>query len=87
MLIKRNNFTIKKFAKDNYLMRFADGSAFFNHYFVKLAFLPDCKYLIKTEDWQDVFYNIEDRLNILASEKGELYFTVPMAYVECEKFL
>ena len=66
-------------------MRFVDGSAFFNHYFIKLAFLQDWKEIIKEEYWDEVFSNILNRLNNLASKNGEIAFNVPMAYIECEK--
>lgn len=67
------------------LMRFVDGTSFFNHYFIKLAFLQDWKEIIKEKNWNDVFSNIESRLNDIASKKGEITFNVPMAYVECKK--
>lgn len=85
MLMKINKFSIRKIIKDNYTMRFIDGSSFFNHYFIKLAFLPGWKEIIEEENWNSVFSNLENRLNSVSSEKGEIEFNVPMAYIECEK--
>ncbi|MFL0194043.1 class I SAM-dependent methyltransferase [Clostridium sp. WILCCON 0269] len=84
-LIKRNNFSVKKIIQENYFMRFIDGSSFFNHYFIKLAFLQDWKEIIKEDNWNNVFLNLENRLNNIASKKGEVVFNVPIAYIECEK--
>ncbi|MGG7177393.1 class I SAM-dependent methyltransferase [Clostridium paraputrificum] len=84
-LTKRNYFSVKKVIEENYIMRFVDGSSFFNHYFIKLAFLQDWKEIIREDYWNDVFIELENRLNSLALEKGEIVFTVPMAYIECEK--
>jgi len=84
-LVKRNNFSIKKIVQENYVMRFVDGSSFFNHYFIKLAFLREWKGIVKEENWDNVFLNIESRLNDIASKNRELVFKVPIAYIECEK--
>ena len=84
-LVNRNNFSVKKIIQEDYVMRFVDGSSFFNHYFVKLAFLQDWKRIVKEENRNIVFLNLESRLNNIASENGELIFKVPMAYIECEK--
>ncbi|MDP4147028.1 MAG: methyltransferase domain-containing protein [Bacillota bacterium] len=84
-LMKRNRFSTKKIIQENYVMRFVDGSSFFNHYFIKLAFLQEWKEIIKEDNWNNVFLNLENRLNNIASEKGEIVFNVPMAYIECEK--
>lgn len=84
-IIKRNKFSVKKIIQENYVMRFVDGSSFFNHYFIKLAFLQDWKEIIKEDNWNNVFLNLENRINNIASKKGEIVFNVPMAYIECEK--
>lgn len=84
-LVNRNNFFINKIIQEDYVMRFVDGSSFFNHYFIKLAFLQDWKGMIKEENWNNVFLNLESRLNSIASKNGELVLKIPMAYIECEK--
>ncbi|MDP4090477.1 MAG: methyltransferase domain-containing protein [Bacillota bacterium] len=84
-LVNRNGFLVKKVIRDNYSMRFADGSAFLNHYFIKLAFLQDWKEIVPENHRNAVFTALENRLNEIAEKNGEILFTVPMAYVECEK--
>lgn len=85
VLIERNKFSVKKVIQENYAMRFVDARSFFNHYFIKLAFLQGWKEIIKDDNWNNVFSNLEYRLNDIACKKGEIVFNVPMAYIECEK--
>jgi ubiquinone/menaquinone biosynthesis C-methylase UbiE len=84
-IIKRNKFFVKKVIQDNYVMRFVDGSSFFNHYFIKLAFLQDWKEITKEDNWNNVFSALENKLNDIASRNGEIVFNIPIAYIECEK--
>ncbi len=84
-LVNRNRFTVENIVEASYVMRFVDGNAFLNHYFIKLAFLQDWKEVIKKENWNIVFSNLENRLNDIADKNGELALKVPMAYIECEK--
>lgn len=84
-LVNRGNLSIKKIVQENYVIRFVDGSSFFNHYFIKLVFLQDWKEIIKKDNWDKVFLNLENRLNNIANKKGEIIFNVSMAYIECEK--
>lgn len=86
LLMKKNNFSVKKIIQENYIMRFIDGDSFFNHYFIKLAFLQDWKEIIKEENWNNVFLKLNNRLNDIASKNGQVVFNVPIAYIECEKY-
>jgi hypothetical protein len=76
---------VSRIVEENYKIRFIDGSAFFNHYFIKLAFLQDWKEIIKEENREQVFYRLEERLNNIAMTNGEIILNVPMAYIEFEK--
>lgn len=71
MLVEKYKFCVNKVVKENYIMRFIDGSTFLNHYFIKIAFLPDWKKIIEEEKWNDVFSNLENRLNEVSSKNGE----------------
>lgn len=84
-IINQNEFTVKKVVQQNYTMRFIDGASFFNHYFIKLAFLEEWKKIISSRDLNIVFTALEARLNKLSYENGELKISVPIAYIECEK--
>ena len=66
-------------------LRFADGSAFLNHWFMRLAFIPGWKGLVEDADAARVFDELERRLNALAREHGELALTVPLAIFEARR--
>ena len=63
-------------------MRFADGSSFLRHAFVRLAFLPAWTSVVPPEAVERTFTELERRLNVVAAERGELALTIPMACVE-----
>ena len=65
-------------------MRFADASALFRHYFIRLGFLDGWRSVVGREHEREVFAALEARLNRLAAQRGELALTVPLAYVEAE---
>lgn len=66
-------------------MRFLDGSAFLNHYFVKLGWLASWRDLLPEADRPAVFASLEQELNAHALAAGGLILQVPMAYLEAEK--
>ena len=61
------------------------GSAFLNHYFVKLGWLSSWLELIPKHDHQSIFSHLEQNLNSLAKTKGGLLLSVPMLYMEGDK--
>jgi len=56
-------------------MRFANGTALFNHHFIKIGFLDGWKQVMPSREG---FAALRDRLDAM----GELRLTIPMAYVE-----
>ncbi len=75
-------FKIVKTEEELVPMRFADGSAFLDHSFVRLGFFPAWRDLIPPEHREETFVRLESALNVEASAQGGLTFTVPFAYVE-----
>ena len=67
-------------------MRFLDGSAFLNHHFVKVGWLSSWQGIIPEADWEVVFSLLETNLNNLAKKSNGLNLTVPMAFIEGEKY-
>ena len=65
--------------------RFLDGSAMLRHFIIKEAFLDDWRHLLDSNTEKEVFRHLEQELNRLAQEKGELSLSVPMAYIEARK--
>ena len=62
--------------------RFLDGSAMLRHFIIKEAFLDEWRRLLDPNTEKEVFRHLEQDLNHLAREKGELNLSVPMAYIE-----
>jgi len=78
-LLESGGFTITRVVEREGSMRFADGTALLNHYFIKLGFLDAWKKVVPGNE-RDVFARLLDALNA----KGELRLTIPMAYIEAK---
>lgn len=76
---------IKDVIRDYFTFHFVDGSAMFNHFLIRLAFLEPWKEILNPEDVEPVFTEIERRLNQQAEDEGGIKLTVPFATIDCEK--
>lgn len=76
-------FVTVKIIEDSYAMRFADGTALLNHYFIKIGFLDAWKAVVPPEEHASVFAQLEAALNADAANGG-LMLTIPMAYIEAK---
>jgi len=84
-LFIQSGFKVTRFFEDTYVMRFLDGTAFLNHYFIKLGWLSSWRDLIPEADRIVVFTALERNLNELARREGSLVLNVPMLFIEGEK--
>jgi hypothetical protein len=66
-------------------MKFLDGSAFLNHYFIKLGWLNSWRDLLPKDELKAIFTALEQNLNDHSNQSGGLTLTVPMAFIEGEK--
>lgn len=73
---------INRHSVDSFDMNFLDGTAFLNHYFVKLGWLSSWLELVAPEDRVKVFGSLEQNLNSWSEDNGSLKLTVPMAFIE-----
>ncbi|HEX3577759.1 MAG TPA: methyltransferase domain-containing protein [Thermoanaerobaculia bacterium] len=80
-LLEGGGFKIARVVERESTMRFANGTALLNHYFIKLGFLNAWK-KVAAPDERDVFARLRNALDELARRNGELRLTVPMAYVD-----
>ncbi len=80
-LLEDGGFTVTRVVEREGVMRFADGTALLNHYFIKLGFLDGWKKVVPGNE-RDIFARLRDALDDLAARKGELRLTIPMAYIE-----
>jgi len=84
-LILGAGFTIHTINVDGFRMRYADGSAFLNHSFIRNYFLGTWKVLLPEQQVEPVFATIEQKLNAIAAEKGELVLSIPYVCFDCNK--
>jgi hypothetical protein len=78
-LLESAGFEVTEIATSEFKMRFADGSAFLRHHFIRLGFLPAWKAIAADGSLEATFDLLEQRLNAIARERGELVMTIPMA--------
>ncbi len=83
--LQRAGFETTSVTERSFQMRFADGSSLLRHYFIRLGFLEGWMNVVAPEEVERTFSLLEQNLNNLSSEKGELALTIPMACVEAQK--
>jgi len=69
----------------DYVMRFANGTAFLEHYFVKIGFMEGWKSIFAADILAEVFCRVEEKMNRIACEIGEFKVTIPIIYIEAGK--
>jgi arsenite methyltransferase len=74
-LLESNGFKISRIVDREESMRFANGTALLNHYFIKLGFLDAWKKVVPGCE-REVFSKLRDRID------GEIRLTIPLAYIE-----
>ena len=74
-LLTEGGFKFKRVVEREGSMRFANGTAFFNHHFIKLGFL---------EGWKEVSADRDVWTRLLEKLDGEVRLTIPMAYIEAK---
>ena len=84
-LLNDNGFGINEISHDKFTYSFVDGTAMFNHFLIKLAFIDSWKVLIPEEIQYEFFEEIVKRLNQFALNNGSLKLTIPFAIINCEK--
>ena len=84
-LILKAGFSITTINVDGFKYRYTDGSAFFKHFFIREAFMKPWKAIIPEKSVSLVFEQIENRLNNIAGERGELVMSVPFVCFDCVK--
>lgn len=84
-LLEQAGWRVERVVEETQTMRFANGSALLNHYFIKLGFLDGWLQVVAQPDRAQVFARLEARLNELAGSQGELNLTIPMAYIEAAR--
>lgn len=83
--LEHAGLTIEQTVEDDFLLRYADGSALLRHSLTWLGFLDGWKSILEPDRVETTFSTLEARLNARAAELGELRMRVPMLYVESRR--
>jgi ubiquinone/menaquinone biosynthesis C-methylase UbiE len=84
-LIQAAGFRVTEVITDSFRMRYANGSSMLRHYFIRLGFMEAWKSVAHSQTLQQTFEKLEERLNAIAQERGELALTIPMACLVAHK--
>ncbi len=84
-LIEDSGFSIVSAEIHSFNLRYTDGTAFLNHYFIRKAFMDPWKSILPDSSVAMIFNRIEEKLNQLAAQKGELSLAVPYVCFDCLK--
>lgn len=86
-LLESAGFTVAGLTYDTFSFRYVDGTAMLNHFFIRLAFMDSWKGVLppNPELHDEIFTDIETRLNALAARQGELRLSIPFAVIDCKK--
>lgn len=82
-LLSAKGFAVNTIDNHQFLYRFASGTAFFTHGFIRSAFYPSWHQLVPVDKASAVFCSIEARLNQLAKENTGISMPVPFVVVHC----
>jgi arsenite methyltransferase len=83
--LENAGFEIEAIQDDKFHYRFADGTSFLNHFFIKLAFLESWKNIVPVNRRTPVFNEIEYLLNEIAKESEGFNTQVPFIIFNCNK--
>jgi len=84
-LLKDKGYLVNEIRYEQFDYKFADASAMFNHFLIKLAFIGSWKDFLPTDRQEEIFKEIESKLNDLATKTGSLLFTIPFVLIYCER--
>ena len=84
-MLEHEGFQFVNAVTQTFRERFVDGSALLNHYFMRLGFVPGWKSIAPESAVEATFAALEQRLNAIALERGELSLTVPAACIQACK--
>ncbi len=83
--IEKNGFVVKEAFKDMFDYKFNDGTAMFNHHFIRLAFLNEWKDIIPQDKQAQIFKELELRMNNKVALDGPTKLCVPFVVIDAEK--
>lgn len=84
-MLEGNGFNVESQIFDKFIYRFANGTALFNHFFIRLAFVDSWAGIMPPEKIDEIFDTIESQLNKDAEMGLPISLTIPFVTINCEK--
>ena len=81
-LLQEQGFTIRSLVYDQFNYYFVDGTAMFNHYIIRLAFIDSWLKLLPAGRADEIFDKVETRLNEYARRYGGLKLSIPFVLID-----
>jgi arsenite methyltransferase len=82
-LLDLAGFKVRDIIHDSFPLRYLDGTAMLDHFFIRVAFLEPWLEIVPEDLQKSVFDKIEKRMNSIAAEAGEFRMTVPFVTISC----
>lgn len=84
-MLQKQGFMIKDMEHDQFNYKFTDGSAMLTHFFIRFAFMDAWIKLIPGDKLEQVFNEIETRLNEQARILGGIKLSIPFVVINAIK--
>lgn len=84
-LFVNNGFELSEAKTDSFTYRFTDGTAMFEYPFIRNNFMNHWLALVPEDRVQEVFSEIEKRMNAISQKKGEWALTIPFVTLSAIK--
>jgi arsenite methyltransferase len=78
-------FEVRAIDESSFSYRFASGTEMFRHAFIQVAFLESWKNLVPVKHLNEIFTELEKRLNEVSGRLGELRMDIPFLLFKCVK--
>ena len=78
-------FLIRAIHEDEFTYRFSDGTSMFNHFSMKVSFMKAWKEIVPASLQDEIFRQIEDKMNRRAERNQGFAMRVPFVTMDCEK--
>jgi ubiquinone/menaquinone biosynthesis C-methylase UbiE len=84
-LLMKNDFSDISIEHDHFTYTFADGTTMFRHFFIRLAFLGPWLEIVPKTRQEEIFNEIERRINRMSDKDGYFRLSVPFVVIEAIK--
>ena len=80
-LLYKSGFDIANIYEDSFKLKYLDAGAMFNHSLIKYWFLGGWKKILRMDDMEQIFDQVEIKLNRQAERNGEIVLTIPFVVI------